>query len=147
MQEIERRLFELERSQRFLKRLVIGSIAALSVALLTAGAYRHHGKTIEAERFVIRGSDGYYRGELGVSPEGVPVLVLTAKPDTTVAARLPESMGGVYLFDSRGDQQAAFQLGHRGGAEVLVGDSVLTAISSGRFMVYKNGEQTWTSPK
>ena len=147
MEGLEQRLYRLERSERLLKRVLFAMVFVTTALCVTASMNHNRGQTIEAERFVIRDSSGQYRGELGISPDGVPALVLTAKPDSTAVARLPESMGGIYLFDHHGDQQAAFQVGHRGGAEVLVGDSLLAVIIAGEFMVYKNGIRTWASSK
>lgn len=147
MPDLEKRIRDLERGQRRLRiALVLGALAVIALGV-SAGSARRPGRSLEAERFVIRGSEGRYGGELGLSPEGVPVLVLSAKDDSSVARRLPESMGGVYLFDGFGHQQAFYQLGHRGGAELLIGDSLAAVVAAGRFMVYRNGIRTWASPQ
>ena len=69
------RLDRLERTNRRWRQSALG-LAALTVSLVGLSFHRPADKVIEAERFVLRGSDGTEHASLGVDPQGNPLFLM-----------------------------------------------------------------------
>ena len=77
LRSLMERLEKVERQHRRM-RFLVGGILLLAVAALLVGQARPRTpRTVEAERFLLRGTDGKVRAELHtLSPTGMPCLVL-----------------------------------------------------------------------
>ncbi len=96
---VVRRLERVERENRRLKRW--GSVMLLGIACLTMMGQTQSGKTVEAERFVVRDTKGKVRAELGAFPEGKTALVLydqERRPRVEVRI-LPDGRMGLAISD------------------------------------------------
>jgi hypothetical protein len=136
------RLERLERQQRRWRALAIAGVLGLSAVALMG--QKHAGRTVEAERFVLRDAAGRARAELVIvdekehsvalrfkDPDGMPRLTVGTENGAAVLAVneqggklraglvvLPHGAPGLSLYDSTGKPRAELNL-NRDGAPAL----------------------------
>jgi hypothetical protein len=121
--ELMERLKCLERKQADLQRTNrrLGSVTG--ALLLVSGALALMGQTgtrqpqsLEAEQFVLRGSDGRVRGAMGIAPDGAVGLNLAdVKGQTRITLDVAaDGSPGLDFYDSQGKLRATFALGLTG---------------------------------
>jgi hypothetical protein len=121
--ELMERLKCLERKQADLQRTNrrLGSVTG--ALLLVSGALALMGQTgtrqpqsLEAEQFVLRGSDGRVRGAMGIAPDGAVGLNLAdVKGQTRITLDVAaDGSPGLDFYDPQGKLRATFALGLTG---------------------------------
>lgn len=117
---IEERLSRLERQNKWLRRLLLAALAiAAGGALLAAGSRVHADspawqRTVEAEKFVLRGADGKMHAELSVA-DNVPRLALFDAAGKQRATLVVGSEGpALTLYDTSGMQRAKLAVDSEG---------------------------------
>jgi hypothetical protein len=122
-EELMERLKCLERKQADLQRTNrrLGSVTG--ALLLVTGALALMGQTgtrqpqsLEAEQFVLRGSDGKVRGAMGIAPDGTVGLNLDdVKSQTRITLDVAvDGSPGLDFYDPQGKLRATFALGLTG---------------------------------
>jgi len=113
---LEHRQAELRRTNRRLGSLA-GALLLLSGALLVmAQTGTRQPQSLEAEQFVLRGSDGKVRGTVGITPDGAVGFSLADVKGQTRITLDVESHGspGLDFYDSQGRLRATLALGPTG---------------------------------
>lgn len=113
---LERRQAELQRTNRKLGSLT-GVLLLMSGALLVmAQTGTRQSRSLEAEQFVLRGSDGKVRGTMGTTPDGAVGFSLADVRGQTRITLDVEAHGspGLDFYDSHGKLRATFALGPTG---------------------------------
>ena len=157
IQCLERRQAELQRTNRRL-----GSVT--SILLLMTGALVLMGQTgtrqpqsLEAEQFVLRGSDGKVRGAIGVAPDGAVGLNLAdAKGQTRITLDIAvDGSPGLDFYDPHGKLGATFALGPTGTPGLGLYDAngklrtsldVPAANTPGLAFYHEGGKPAWGAP-
>jgi hypothetical protein len=121
--ELIERLKYLERKQADLQRTNRRLGSAMGALLLLTGALVLMGqtgttqpKTLEAEQFVLRGSDGKVRGAMGIAPDGaVGLNLVDVKGQTRMTLDVAaDGSPGLDFYDPQGKLRATFALGPTG---------------------------------
>ncbi len=157
MDNLLRRLDRLERQNRRFK--LAGSLMLIGfAALVLMGQAKpsNVAKVIEAEKFILRNTDGKTRGVLLISDDGNPALALFDK-NGKMRVRLDASKLGFFgvglsLFDEIGNGRAALLL-TPAGMPVLnltrrIPDAALglTLTQSSLFLTDKDDKVIWRAP-
>jgi hypothetical protein len=153
----EQRLARLERENRWMRRL--GAVAvAVAAAVFLVGQGKDKPRVVEAQKFVLRDSEGKSRAELSLRERGGVGLdlrdgagtprasLLLLRPDAPMLA-LRDGSGRSRLVLSAADEGATDMLikDARGNARVLLG---VSHRGSGGIEVYApNGTVIWKAPK
>jgi hypothetical protein len=113
---LERRQAELQRTNRRLGS-VTGAMLLMTGALVLMGQTgTRQPQSLEAEQFVLRGSDGKVRGTMGIAPDGAVGLNLNdVKGQTRITLDLAaDGSPGLDFYDRRSKLRATFALGPTG---------------------------------
>jgi len=113
---LEHRQAELRRTNRRLGSLA-GALLLLSGALLVmAQTGTRQPQSLEAEQFVLRGSDGKVRGTMGITPDGaVGFSLADVRGQTRITLDVAaHGSPGLDFYDSQGKLRATFALGPNG---------------------------------
>ena len=79
---LEHQQAELRRANRWLRLVTGGVMLFTGVIVLTGQTSRVPSQTVEAEQFVLRGSDGKVRGAMGIADDGAVGINLTARGES-----------------------------------------------------------------
>jgi hypothetical protein len=113
---LERKQAELQRTNRRLGS-VMGALLLMTGALILMGqAGTSQPQSLEAEQFILRGSDGKVRGAMGIAPDGAVGLNLNdIKGQTRITLDLAaDGSPGLDFYDPQGKLRATFALGPTG---------------------------------
>jgi hypothetical protein len=112
-ESLTQRIERLERENRRWKLFgVLGLVGVVAVMLMGQAPSGNAGRSIEAERFVLRGTSGETLAVLGVQPDPPPAAAPSLTPvlvfyDRHGTARATVGERGFGLFDHSGRRQAA----------------------------------------
>ncbi len=157
MDNLLKRLDRLERQNRRLK--LAGSLMLIGFAVLVMMGQAkpsNVAKVIEAEKFILRNTDGKTRGVLLILDDGNPALVLFDK-DGKMRVRLDASKLGFFgvglsLFDEIGKGRAALLLTPTGMPVLNLTERIpdaalgLTLTQSSLFLTDKDDKVIWRAP-
>jgi hypothetical protein len=113
---LERKQVDLQRTNRRLGS-VTGALLLVSGALALMGQTgTRQPQSLEAEQFVLRGSDGRVRGAMGIAPDGAVGLNLAdVKGQTRITLDVAaDGSPGLDFYDPQGKLRATFALGLTG---------------------------------
>jgi len=113
---LERKQADLQRTNRRLGS-VTGALLLVSGALALMGQTgTRQAQSLEAEQFVLRGSDGKVRGAMGITPDGTVGLNLAdVKGQTRITLDVAaDGSPGLDFYDPQGKLRATFALGPTG---------------------------------
>ena len=113
---LERRQADLQRTNRRLGSMT-GALLLITGAMLLMGqTTSRQPQSLEAEQFVLRGSDGKARGAMGILSDGAVGLNLTdLKGQTRISLDLStDGTPGLDFYDPQGKLRATFALGPNG---------------------------------
>ena len=116
LKQLEHQQVQLQRAHRRLK-LMTGGVALVAGALvLMAQAAPPQIKSVEAQEFVLMGSDGKVRGAMGITSDGAVGLNFNdASGQTRVTLDLAANGSpGLDFYDQTGKERATFALGPAG---------------------------------
>jgi hypothetical protein len=113
---LEHQQAELRRANRWLRLVTGGVMLFTGVIVLTGQTSRVPSQTVEAEQFVLRGSDGKVRGAMGIADDGaVGINLNDAKGQTRITVDLAaDGSPGLDLYDPSGKMRATLALGPAG---------------------------------
>ena len=113
---LERRQAELQRTNRKLGSLTGALLLVSSALLVMAQTGTRQPQSLEAEQFILRGSDGKVRGTMGITPDGAVGFSLADVRGKTRITLDVEAHGspGLDFYDSQGKLRATFALGPTG---------------------------------
>ena len=158
------RLKCLERKQADLQRTNRRLGSGTGALLLVTGALALMGQTgtrqpprLEAEQFVLRGSDGKVRGAMGITPDGaVGVNLADVKGRTRITLDVAaDGSPGLDFYDPQGKLRATFALGLTGTPGLGLYDAngklrtsldVPAANTPGLAFYEPGGKPTWGAP-
>src|SRR5260370_1754938 len=113
---LERRQADRQRTNRRLGSIT-GALLLMTGAMLLMGqTTSRQPQGLEAEQFVLRGSDGKVRGAMGILPDGAVGLNLTdLKGQTRISLDLStDGSPGLDFYDPKGKLRGPFSLGPGG---------------------------------
>jgi len=113
---LEQRQTDLQRTNRRLGS-VTGALLLMTGALLLMGQTgTRQAQSLEAEQFVLRGSDGKVPGAMGITPDGAVGLNLAdVKGQTRITLDVAANGSpGLDFYDAQGKLRATFALGPTG---------------------------------
>lgn len=93
------RLEKLERTNRRMRR--VGLVLLALVVLVSCGMEATHSRTVEAEQFVLKDSNGRTRGIMEVTAEGPSFKFYDANQKVRLALSVFHDMPGLALFGSK----------------------------------------------
>ncbi len=96
------RVAQLEKQNRLFKRFGILLIVLLGGATLVAAQERGKERSIEAERFILKDSNGRVRADLGMDKNGVRLLLQDENEKVRLNAAVFAEGPGIALFDENG---------------------------------------------
>ncbi|MBI1797187.1 MAG: hypothetical protein HYR74_09060 [Candidatus Eisenbacteria bacterium] len=117
------RITRLERQVRWLSSLA--TLLALAFAALIAWQFYPRTQPITATGFILRDAQGRRRAELGMRPDGGPMLRLdnTEERARAMLFMRPDGSVGLRLGDGRGVSRAELSVNDRGRPELSVSDA------------------------
>jgi hypothetical protein len=152
LQSIVQRLSRVERQNHRLKKSgIIFLVGIAGMFLLGQASVRKVPAEIEAQKFILRDSQGRGRATLGFTPEdNSPALVLN-QTDGTLGASIkigPQGRSMLSLYDRGGNPRALLSLDTDGSAGLTLGDAdgkaraglAVTSEKSAGLIFYGNGE-------
>src|SRR5229473_1418646 len=113
---LERKQAELQRTNRRLGSFA-GALLLMTGALVLMGqTASRQPQSLEAEQFVLRGSDGKVRGAMGITPDGaVGFSLADVRGQTRITLDVAaHGSPGLDFYDSQGRLRATFALGPNG---------------------------------
>ena len=113
---LERRQADLQRTNRRLGSITGALILMTGAMLLMGQTTSRQPQSVEAEQFVLLGSDGKVRGAMGILPDGAVGLNFTdGKGLTRITLDLAnDGTPGLDFYDAQGKLRATFALGPNG---------------------------------
>jgi hypothetical protein len=154
---LERKQADLQRTNRRLES-VTGMLLLVSGALALMGQTgTRQPKSLEAEQFVLCGSDGKVRGAMGITTDGAVGLNLAdAKGQTRITLDVAaDGSPGLDFYDSQGKLRGTFALGPTGTPGLGLYDAngklrtsldVPAANTPGLAFYERGGKPTWGAP-
>jgi hypothetical protein len=154
---VERRQAELQRSNRRLGSLT-GALLLMTGALVLMGQTgTRQPQILEAEQFVLLGSDGKVRGAMGITPDGEVGLNLDdVKGQTRITLDVAANGSpGLDFYDPQGKLRATFALGPTGTPGLGLYDAsgklrtsldVPAAKTPGLGFYHESGKPAWGAP-
>ena len=116
LKRLERKQADLQRTNRRLRSFT-GALLLVSGALALMGQTGTRlPQSLEAEQFVLRGSDGKVRGTMGITPDGaVGFSLADVKGQTRITLDVAAAgTPGLDFYDPQGKLRATFALGPNG---------------------------------
>jgi len=154
---LERKQADLQRTNRRLGS-VTGALLLMTGALVLMGQTgTRQAQSLEAQQFVLLGSDGKMRGAIGITPDGAVGLNLDdVNGQTRVTLDVaPNGSPGLDFYDPQGKLRATFALGPTGTPGLGLYDAngklrssldVPAANTPGLAFYQENGKPAWGAP-
>jgi hypothetical protein len=147
-----KRLDRVEHQNSNLKRTWTATVlGVLALVLMGQSVLNKVPEVLEAQKFVLRDSQGRGRAMLGFTPENSPVLILN-QTDGTLGATLkvgPQGQPMLSLYDKGGNPRALLSVDTDGSAGLTFGNAdgkaraglAVTSEKSAGLILYGNGEK------
>jgi hypothetical protein len=154
---LERRQTELQRSNRRLGSLTGALLFMTGALVLMAQTGTRQPQSLEAEQFVLRGSDGKVRGAMGITPDGAVGLNLAdVKGQTRITLDVAaDGSPGLDFYDPQAKLRATFALGPTGTPGLGLYDAsgrlrtsldVPASNTPGLAFYHEGGKPAWGAP-
>lgn len=154
---LERKQADLQRTNRRLGSITGALILMTGAMLLMGQTTSRQPQSVEAEQFVLLGSDGKVRGAMGITPEGSVGLNFTDdKGRTRITLDIAENGSpGLDFYDPQGKLRATFALGPNGTPGLGLYDDkdklrtaldVPAAKTPGLAFYHIDGKPSWGAP-
>lgn len=152
LQDILQRLSRVERKNHRLKLFgFMFFVGIFGLFLMGQASVPKVPDVIEAQKFILRDSQGHGRATLGFTPDNSPALILN-QTDGTLGATLkvgPQGRSMLSLYDRGGNPRALLSLDTDGSAGITFGDAdgkaraglAVTSEKSAGLILYGNGEK------